>query len=204
MVGQSAGAVFAAAAREGLVMPGAARTRRQSLFGRFLRRNDGATAVEFGVVALPFFWLMTALGEIAVMSMAQTNLNLAMAEMGRMVRTGQVQITGMSQAEVEGEVCDSLRDIMPLECDDRLFIDIETFDAFSDVDIEPPINNGEFDDDELTFDPGTPNDIVLVRGYYRWEVITPFFASIFSNVGSGDRLLTSAVAFRNEPWPVEP
>ncbi|MBI1251606.1 MAG: pilus assembly protein [Alphaproteobacteria bacterium] len=169
----------------------------------FVRREDGVTVIEFALVAAPFFWLIIALGEIGVMSLAQTNLNLAMSELGRDIRTGEAQAAGMTQAQAQEAVCDNLRDIMPMECPGRLFIDVETFEAFVDIGVNPPVENGQFQAGQMDFDPGVQSEIVLVRGYYRWQVITPFFGSIFSNIGSNERLLSSAFLFRNEPWPEE-
>jgi hypothetical protein len=43
---------------------------------------------------------------------------------------------------------------------------------------------------------------VLFRAYYPWHVLTPFLASLMSNMPSGDEfLLGSGAAFRTEPYP---
>lgn len=177
------------------------RTRWTNAFRNFGRRKDGVAAIEFALVAAPFFLLLTAMGEVGAMSLAQSNLNLAMAEMSRRIRTGEVQTAELSEAQVRDDACAAMRNIMPLECDDRFFIDVDTYEAFADVQITPPINAGEFQQGEMDFDPGSPSDIVVVRGYYRWHVLTPFFENVFANVGSGERLLSSAIMFRNEPFP---
>ncbi|MFN3335755.1 MAG: kelch repeat-containing protein, partial [Caldilinea sp.] len=62
--------------------------------------------------------------------------------------------------------------------DDRFFIDVDTYEAFADVQITPPINEGEFHVGEMDFNPGAPSDIVVVRGYYRWQVLTPLRQTI--------------------------
>ena len=44
------------------------------------------------------------------------------------------------------------------------------------------------------------NDIVLVRAYYTWTIITPLLNASLVNLSGNKRLITTAVAFRNEPF----
>ncbi len=173
--------------------------------GRFLRalacRKDGTTAVELALIAGPFFLTLFALGEIATMSVAQSNLDFAMSETARRIRTGEVQQRGLSAADVERDVCERMRRVMLVECAGRLFIDIRRFDGFAEVAGADPAADGVLNPGEFSFQPGQPSDIVLARAFYRWDIFTPFFDSIFSNVAGGDRLMSSAILFRNEPWP---
>jgi Flp pilus assembly protein TadG len=170
----------------------------------FARRKEGATAVELALVGVPFFFTLFALAEIAVMSIAQSNLDFAISETARRIRTGEVQQRGMTAADVEREVCDGMRRVMPVDCAGRLFVDIRRFDAFTEVAGNDPAADGVLRPGEFAFQPGRPSDIVLARAFYRWELFTPFFDRIFANVAGGDRLMSAAILFRNEPWPEAP
>jgi Flp pilus assembly protein TadG len=167
----------------------------------FSRRKEGATALEFALVGPPFFLLLMALAEVAVMSVVQSNLNFAMSETARRIRTGEIQSAGLSAADVKAEVCRGMSRIMPVDCRNDLFVDVRKFSQFADVAGNDPGGDGVLDPGEFAYDPGVASDIVLARGFYRWQVFTPFFAGVFANLPGGDRLMTSAIMFRNEPWP---
>ena len=44
------------------------------------------------------------------------------------------------------------------------------------------------------------NSIVLVRVLYTWQLNTPMFANYFANMSGNMRLITSTMAFKNEPY----
>jgi Flp pilus assembly protein TadG len=167
----------------------------------FGKRKDGATAVELALIAGPFFFTLFALAEVALMAVVQTNLDLAMADTARRIRTGEVQTQGLSAADVKNEVCAGMSRIMAVNCGADLFIDIDRFSAFQEVSNPDPSEDGTLDPGEFGFNPGAPSDIILARGFYRWKVFTPFFQDIFGTMGNGQRLMASAILFRNEPFP---
>jgi hypothetical protein len=86
----------------------------------------------------------------------------------------------------------------------NLHLDIDSYEGFVDVENDEPIDaSGEFDDSDLNFSPGEPSEIVMARGFYQWEIITPYFDVFLANVGSRDHLLSSTILFRNEPYETE-
>ena len=50
------------------------------------------------------------------------------------------------------------------------------------------------------FDPGDAGDIVLVRVFYRWQLLTPGFTAALANMDNNQYLVTAATVFRNEPF----
>jgi hypothetical protein len=40
----------------------------------------------------------------------------------------------------------------------------------------------------------------VVRAYYRWRPLTPLFEGLIGNTTNGERILVSAMMFRNEPF----
>lgn len=170
-------------------------------FRRAARDRSGATAVEFALIGVPFFFTLLALGEVAVMSLAQSNLDFALSETARRIRTGEIQQEGLTALDVRNDVCARMRRVLPVECDGNLFVDVRRFNAYTEVVGGDPAADGQLEEGEMTFQPGEPSDIVLVRGFYQHQVFTPFFQSIFANVSGGRRVMSSAILFRNEPWP---
>jgi len=169
---------------------------------RFPRARKGSAAIEFSIIVVPFFLLSFGLAEVAMIGFAQTSLNFAVSEAARDIRTGQAQMNGVSYGEIQQELCDEINQFIVLTCEDNLFLDVNRFDSFveASTDNGAPIQDGEFQDSGFAYTPGAPSDIVVVRAYYRWKMMTPMFENVFSNVSNGERILISTMMFRNEPY----
>jgi Flp pilus assembly protein TadG len=172
------------------------------LFRRFGRARRGSAAVEFALVAMPFFLLTVGLAEVSMMGFAQTTLDLGVSEAARQIRTGQAQMGGLGQNDIREMICDEINSLIVLECDGNLFLDVDRFNSFIDAgnDAADPIQNGEFQEAGFGYTPGAPSDIVVVRAYYRWKILTPMFEPVFQNISGGERILVSTMMFRNEPY----
>lgn len=167
---------------------------------RFKRDESGHAAVEFGLVALPFFLLMLGLGELGLIGFAQTSLDHSASEVARQIRTGQAQSGNQSYAQMKSMLCDEMDNLGNLDCNANLFLDVDTFASFVNVTNTSPINGGNLDQSGFGYSPGVASSIVVVRAYYKWHVLTPIFQEVFANMGGGDRLLVSTMMFRNEPY----
>jgi Flp pilus assembly protein TadG len=176
----------------------ALKTRRG--FSALLKRRDGAAAVEFALVAIPLFWMIFGMFEFGAMSLVQTNLDNALAEAGRKIRTGSAQSNGMTRAALEAEICTNLNKVMTLTCPNNLFLDVDRYDSFANVGNGTPTSNGAMDMGQIGYTPGGADEVILVRAYYTWEVFTPMFGAIFANMQDGKRLIVSSMMFRNEPF----
>src|SRR5687767_4432546 len=62
--------------------------RRRRLLTRFRRSQDGATAIEFSLIALPFFLLFFAIVETVMMLWTNEVLEEAVSEASRRLLTG--------------------------------------------------------------------------------------------------------------------
>lgn len=165
---------------------------------RCLRNEDGATAVEFAMIAAPFFFLLFAMLEVATVFFIGTVLENAVLETARQIRTGQAQSGGTTSETFMDEICDRIAVIG--NCD-RLLLDVQVFEDFGDVDQPSPVQeDGSLDTAGFGWDPGDAGDIVLVRVFYRWSLMTPSFGIGMSNMENNQRLITSATVFRNEPF----
>ena len=72
---------------------------------RFMRRQDGAAAVEFALVALPFLALTFAILETALVFFAGQTLEAAAADPARLIMTGQAQTGGFDKDAFKAAVC---------------------------------------------------------------------------------------------------
>jgi len=168
------------------------------LIARMRSNQSGATAVEFAMIAAPFFFLLFAMIEVAAVFFTGTVLENAVLESARQIRTGQAQSAGMTRTAFTNEVCTHISTVG--DCD-RLEVDVRVFPNFGTVDQSSPIQpDGSLATDDFGYDPGSAGDIVLVRVYYRWTLMTPNFGGALSNMSGNQRLISSSTVFRNEPF----
>ncbi|MEL6858221.1 MAG: TadE/TadG family type IV pilus assembly protein [Pseudomonadota bacterium] len=168
----------------------------------FSEDKRGIAAVEFALIATPFFFLIFGLLEICVIFIMSSILEHASGEASRQIRTGQFQaLNGGSptQTDFENLICPELFGL--LDCN-GLEIDVQTFSDFSGApNSSPPVDgSGDFDNSGFGFDPGGQNDIVVVRVFYQWDLIIPGLSKPLENINGNKRLLQATIAFRNEPF----
>lgn len=176
----------------------ARRTRKSGLLRRGPPR-EGAAAIEFAIVALPFFSVIFAVLELGVIFMVDSMLESSVQQAARLVRTGQAQDGGMSQAEFRTAMCGSMS-VFAGDCEGRAVVDVRRIPQFRDPNPPDPIVDGAFEEDRTQFDPGAAGDLVLVRVWYQHPVVTPMLSRALTRLESGDVLLSVTTAFRNEPF----
>ncbi|PKQ05720.1 MAG: pilus assembly protein TadG [Alphaproteobacteria bacterium HGW-Alphaproteobacteria-11] len=165
---------------------------------RGLRRNQsGSVAVEFSLLAIPFFAILFAMIETCIVYFATSNLDSVVANAARQVRIGQVQVSGFSASDFKNMICDQVTLIN--DCDAGLFVDVRNFSSFGGVSFLPLIDEDGNPSADVQFQPGGAGDIVVVRVYYSWGVLSPGGIGL-SNLEGGGRLIAASVAFRNEPF----
>jgi len=168
------------------------------LFRRYTGDRRGVTAIEFGVVAMPFLVLVFGIFEIGLAFFVNRLVDNAVFESSRLIRTGQAHQNGFNEAAFKADICEKLTDFL---CNmDRFVVDVRTFNDFEAVgDIPSLIDDGEVSDD-LNFELGGANDIVVARVVYRWPMLTALM-HLDSGDSSTERLLVASAVFRNEPFP---
>jgi Flp pilus assembly protein TadG len=175
------------------------RTLRRPLL-RLLRRQDGAAAVEFALIAAPFLAMVFAILETAVVFFAGQVLETAAADGARLIMTGQAQLQGFSQAQFKNAVCAKIYGLF--DCAGGLYIDVKTYASFAAINnSQLPVDaNGNLQTGSFGYQPGSPGDIVVVRLMYQWPVYVSLLGLNLSDMSGSKRLLMSTVAFRNEPY----
>jgi Flp pilus assembly protein TadG len=165
---------------------------------RLLRQQDGAAAVEFGLVAAPFLALVFAIMETAIVFFAGQALETAVADSARLIQTGQAQNAGFDATAFKNAVCSKIYG--SFNCQAGVYVDVQKFTSFSNVSNPSPVDNkGNFNLNP-SYDPGGPCDIVLVRLFYQYPVYVSLLGFNLQDVNGGKRLLAATSAFRNEPY----
>lgn len=166
--------------------------------GSFRRDEDGATAVEFALVAAPFFALVFAILETALIFFAGQVMETAVSDSARLIRTGQAQNQNFDGAAFKQEVCSRILGLF--NCESGLMLDVRTYQSFNDVNFDKPIDENGNLVPNFTYQPGVGGDIVVVRAFYEWPTIIPTLGVDLADLANGKRLMSAAVTFRNEPF----
>jgi Flp pilus assembly protein TadG len=171
-----------------------------ALFARarnFLICTRGATAVEFALVAAPFFALLIAILQTALIFLAQQVLQTATTEAARLVMTGQAQTQNLTASQFQQNVCGFASALFT--CSD-IYVNVQTFTSFSGMTQMSPLTNGQFSSNGLSYSAGGPGDIVLLQVFYKWPIVLGPLGFNLSNMSGNNRLLIGTAVFRNEPY----
>ncbi|WP_299475176.1 TadE/TadG family type IV pilus assembly protein [uncultured Roseibium sp.] len=165
----------------------------------FVKDREGVTAVEFSMIALPFFIIVFGIMEIGIAMFVNRMVDNSVISASRLIRTG--QHGGISTvAEFKDVVCGYMPSFM---CDtDRLTVDVQRVDDFADAAAQasPYDEDGNLkDNDDDNLSTGGAGDIVVVKVLYRWPMMTSALNLALNDNGT-ERYLTSTMVFRNEPW----
>lgn len=162
----------------------------------------GTTAIEFGLLALPFFALIGAILETALIFLASQILDTAVQDSARFIRTGQAQGANYTEAQYRQAICNGLYGMF--DCT-KLRVNVSVVTTFGGASLPAPLDTDctatkcdwKLQD---AYNPGTGSSIVLVRVYYKWPTILNLAGFNLQNTGDGTRLLGAVRVFRNEPF----
>lgn len=174
------------------------RIAKSAAIRRFLRRKDGAAAVEFAIVAAPFMALLFAIMETAMVFFAGQTLETAAADSARLILTGQAQTQGLDQNSFKDAVCARIYGVF--DCKNGVYVDVKTYSDFASVDMTPPVDQNGNLQTNFTYNPGGPCAIVVVRLLYQFPTFTSLLGFSLADLAGGKRLLVATSVFRNEPY----
>src|SRR5690606_10415634 len=91
-------------------------TRQRGLFARFRRDGKGSIAIEFGVLALPFFLLIFAILESCISFAAQQLMSNVTDDVARQFRTGQLRSATITEEDLHDRICAELEIVVTSGC----------------------------------------------------------------------------------------
>lgn len=179
---------------------------------RRLRANStkGSAALEFAMVAPVFFLLLMATVETGIIFFAQSSLQNAVNDTARLIKTGQTNcfttdVNGncqvMTQAQFRTQVCSEVSTLLQ-DCNgSSLQFDVDVYTAgFSAASNSSPLDVNNNLPNLTAFNLGSACEVVMVRAFYKWPVFTPMLYFFLDNMAGNYHLLSTAAAFRNEPY----
>lgn len=170
-------------------------------FLRGTRGRSGSTAIEFAFIAPVLFLFLFGTIETGVIYFAGTALQNATDDAARQVRTGQA--SAFTSSQFKTQICSEMTGfISSATCTANLQVDVRQYSSFSTASY-PTVTNtdGSLNTSSMSY-PGslTPCQVVLVRAFYPWNIMTPLMAPLLQTSPNGQYLLTAAAAFRSEPY----
>jgi len=164
---------------------------------RFSRNQDGATAIEFAIVALPFFAFLFAILETGLIFFAGQTLETAVSDSARLILTGQAQSGGFKAEDFQKAVCDRITGL--IDCS-KVYIDVRKFSSFSGINFDPVLDEDGHLTNDFKYEPGGAGDIIVVRLLYEFPVRVQLWNPQLVNMSGNNRLIIATAAFRNEPF----
>ncbi|WP_154664875.1 TadE/TadG family type IV pilus assembly protein [Allorhizobium undicola] len=183
----------------------------------FRRSRDGAAAIEFAILAIPYLMIVFAILETFVAFIAEQVVYAAVDKLGREIRTGNItynlsRSTDQTAAGFRQLVCDEISILLSCNATEvstptRLWIDVRSFSAFSAIPTTISTSSGSLDTSSFAFTPGGASTINMVRFYYYWPVTVDLVRPYISNIKlpgtttTSDYLIIATTAFQNEDYP---
>ena len=171
---------------------------------RYKSSENGATAIEFGMVAFPFFALLGVIIETGSMMFTEYGLQSAVQEAARQARTGQAQTGAMTSADFKTLICKNAS--LVANCSSGLTVYANSYTTWAQLAANMPTfgNIGVKDD-------GTPNPTAYKLGAptcpsslvatYDWHFMMPMMNYMGNIQGGTARRLVGFAMFQTEPYP---
>ncbi len=167
---------------------------------RWIRNEDGVTAVEFSLLLAPYVMLVLGILEISLMFLSASLLEGATNDAARLIRTGQLQQSSEAPETVFRDALCSYAMVF-VDCNE-IDIEVQDMTSFGDFSSFAP----SFDSDGNLISSGVSvggsNDRVLIRTAYRYEMMVPLVGGLLTG-GQGSKLFMSTIVMQSEPYEFE-
>ncbi len=195
-----------------------ARTRQRAWgsLREFVRSRDGTAAIEFALLAIPYFLIVFAIIETFVAFTAEQVVSNAVDTLSRQIRTGQITAANTTSQQFRQAFCNEIAVLITCSSTEvqtpaNLYLDVESYSSFASMPTTIPRKSSTDPYSDLsttgfTFTPGGAKSLNMVRAYYRWQIITDLLRPYLTNVHPTDGsasvyLIVATAAFQNENYP---
>ncbi|MFB9978833.1 TadE/TadG family type IV pilus assembly protein [Mesorhizobium kowhaii] len=180
------------------------KARRPRFFARFLRDRRGSTAIEFGILAIPFALLVFAILESCIAFAGQEVMANITDDVARRLRTGQLRAADIAGDNLKNMICNKLEIIVSQDCPNQLMVDLRQFTTFAAASLagfkikanDVQLTNGTA---EVSFSvtAGAAESRNMLRVFYKWPIMTDLLAQ---SMGGNKTLHFASVTWQNEPF----
>ncbi|MBB3567617.1 TadE/TadG family type IV pilus assembly protein [Rhizobium sp. BK491] len=193
-----------------------ARRHARGKLREFVRSRDGTAAIEFALLAIPYFLIIFAIIETFVAFTAEQVVSNAVDTLSRQIRTGQITAANTSSQQFRQAFCNQISVLITcssseLQTPTNLYLDVQSYSSFASMPTTIPRKSSTDPYSDLSttgfaFTPGGAKSLNMVRAYYRWGIITDLLRPYLTNVHPTDGsasvyLIVATAAFQNENYP---
>ncbi|MGV3552349.1 TadE/TadG family type IV pilus assembly protein [Rhizobium sp.] len=159
--------------------------------------RKGSAAIEFAILALPFFVVIFAIAEIAVMYFVDSGLDAAVHKAVRSVRVGVAKTGNWDSKKFKEVVCGELS--FSFDCKTKLKVRATVITNMASITKVNPITGGTLGVTE-DFNLGTSGSFVLVQAYLPWDPVFKLYTISAGKLSNGSYVLGAAELIKNEPF----
>ena len=173
---------------------------RASAFGR---AREGATAVEFALIAPVFFMFFFIFLEMGLLMLRVASADDATSQVARLVYTGAATNGTVSSTDIETFICERVSFFE--ECEKNIMIEATVIETFADQpDTAAPCKDStqpEFSP-AATYNTGQQSEIVFLRVCLTTDPFFPWYGlgNYLAHTETGRIQIISSLAFANEPF----
>jgi Flp pilus assembly protein TadG len=172
----------------------------------WLRNERGAAAIEFALVALPFFLFVLGIIGVGLYFFTTNALEHGVEGAARKIRTGEAQKSALTVGQFKQMVCTEAGSY--INCD-KLRVLIQHASSWSAITPQACVDGNNdmvqstgSSNDAISDYSGAASQVVLVTLCYEWDLAQSFgFLHLGKSAdGSGPAVVQAATAFRTEPY----
>lgn len=171
----------------------------------------GVTAIEFAMLAAPFFMMLFGIISVGLYFFVQFSLEHAVETAARVIRTGQAQTQApnpMTVAQFKTLICAKLPQFMPCGASDKLRVNVTNYTGYGGITTPSCLNSSGnlIPSMSQSYSPGGASSVVLVSVCYEWQLagsmgnMSYWISPKNAQMGNGSTLLQSVVTFTTEPY----
>lgn len=171
---------------------------------RYGSSESGVAAIEFAMVAFPFFAVLGVIIETGAMMFAEFGLQSAVQDAARTARTGTAQGSSKTVADFKTAICNSA--VLGTSCTSKLSVYANSYGTWAQLKAGMPnfMNIGIKDDgttDPTPFKLGAPTCPSSLVATYDWKFTMPMMNYMGNINGNKSRRLVGFAMFQTEPYP---
>jgi Flp pilus assembly protein TadG len=171
---------------------------------RYGKAERGSVAIEFALVAFPFFMLIGVILESGVVLFVESTLQASVQEASRLVRTGQAQSGAYTAADFKAKICKTANIL--IDCTGGVTVHMSSNSSFLALKTALPsfLNVGlkvDGTENPKSFVCGGPSATTAVIATYDWKLLMPGMGYMGNFNANKVRRIVGISMFQNEPFP---
>lgn len=164
---------------------------------KLLQRREGAAALEFALLILPFAILVFVIIEMSLMYFVDTTLDNALHQSARKIRVGYAATNHWTIDNFKSDVCNNM--LLSFGCSSNLIVRVTVISDMSNPNYVNATANGVLTATD-SYNMGATGNYILIQAFLPWSPILKLYSLSSATLADGTYVLGSAALFKNEPF----